>query len=92
MKETIDYARNLVGLRRIEGQIHGIQRMIEDRKCTFDILIQMHAAKNALTRIEETILAAYLQHCTVEVPKQTPKKKQKTMDVILKLIHQVRKG
>ncbi len=91
MKETIDYARSLVGLRRIEGQIHGIQRMIEDCKCTFDILTQMYAVKGALVRIEETILAAYLQHCTVDVAEQTPREKQKTIDLILNLIHQVRK-
>ena len=92
MKETIDCDENLVGLRRIEGQIRGIQRMIEDNKCTFDILTQMHAAKGALARVEEPILAAYLQHRAVEAAKETPKRKQKTMDEILTLIHQTRKG
>jgi DNA-binding FrmR family transcriptional regulator len=92
MKETIDCARNLMGLRRIEGQIHGIQRMIEDRKCTFNILTQVYAVKGALTMIEGNILAMYLQHRTAEAAIETPREKQKTIDEIIKLIRHTRKG
>ena len=38
-----NHGQNLIFLRRIEGQIRGIQRMIEERKYCVDILIQMRA-------------------------------------------------
>jgi DNA-binding FrmR family transcriptional regulator len=44
---------NLVALRRIEGQVRGVQRMIEERKYCIDILNQIYAVKGALGRIEE---------------------------------------
>ena len=47
MKKNPDHADNIVALRRIEGQVGGIQRMIKDRKYCIDILTQIHAAKAA---------------------------------------------
>ncbi len=81
-----------MGLRRIEGQIRGIQRMIEDHKCAFDVLTQVHAVKGALAKIEKEIFAMYLQHRTAEAEKETHKKKQKTIDEILTLIHHACRG
>jgi DNA-binding FrmR family transcriptional regulator len=92
MKETIDNTRNLVELRQIEKQIHGIQKMIEDRESTFDILTQVHSVKRALITIEDKILTIYLQSHIVEAEKQTPEKKQKTIDEILNLIQHASKG
>ena len=46
---------NLVALRRIEGQVRGVQRMVEERKYCIDILNQIYAVKGALGRVEEKI-------------------------------------
>jgi DNA-binding FrmR family transcriptional regulator len=92
MMEAIDYTSNLVGLRRVEGQIRGIQRMIGDHKCAFDVLTQVHAVKGALAKIEREIFAMYLQQRTVDAEKETPKKRQKTIDEILTLIHHTCRG
>ena len=53
-------------LRRIEGQIRGLQRMIrEDRYC-IDILTQLRSAQRALERVSDSILERHMRHCVVE--------------------------
>ncbi len=92
MKKNPNHTDNLVALRRIEGQIRGVQGMIEDRKYCIDILTQIHAIKGALGRVEEKILEKHFQHCVTEAIKGTSeKKKQQKMDEILNLIHQTRR-
>jgi len=84
---------NIVALRRIEGQVRGIQRMIEERKYCIDILNQIYAVKGALGRVEEKILEKHFRNCVTEaVTGSSEKEKQQKMDEIFKLIHQTRKG
>lgn len=54
---------NLRRLRRIEGQVRGLQRMIEeDRYCT-DILVQISSAQEALRAVGRGLMKNHLQHC-----------------------------
>jgi len=93
MKKNPSHKDNLVALRRIEGQVRGVQGMIEDRKYCIDILNQIHAIKGALGRVEEKILEKHFQHCVTEAVKvSSEKEKQQKLDEILKLIHQTRRG
>lgn len=93
MKKNPNHKDNLVALRRIEGQVRGAQRMIEDRKYCIDILTQIHAIKGALSRVEEKILEKHFQYCVTEAVKgASEKEKQQKLDEILKLIHQTRRG
>ncbi len=55
-----DYLRRL---RRIEGQIHGLQRMIEQDKYCIDILTQVSAATRALQSVALGLLDEHLSHC-----------------------------
>ncbi len=50
-------------LRRIEGQIKGIQRMISEEKFCGDVLIQVAAARSALNSVGGLILENYMQEC-----------------------------
>jgi DNA-binding FrmR family transcriptional regulator len=82
---------NLVALRRVEGQIRGVQKMIQERKYCIDILNQIQAVKGALARIEDSILKKHLESCVAEAIKGAcEKEKQQKMDEVLKLIHRVR--
>ncbi len=91
MKKNPDHADNLVALRRIEGQVRGVHKMIEDRKYCIDILTQIYAIKGALSRVEEKILEKHFKNCVTEAVKgASEKEKQEKMDEILKLIHQIR--
>jgi DNA-binding FrmR family transcriptional regulator len=93
MKKNPSHKDNLVALRRIEGQVRGVQRMIENHEYCIDILNQIYAIKGALGRIEEKILEKHFQHCVTEAIKGTSQKeKQQKLDEILKLIHQTRRG
>lgn len=93
MKNNPSHVDNLTALRRIEGQVRGVQRMIESRKYCIDILNQIYAVKGALGRVEEKILERHFQHCVTEAVKgSSEKEKQQKLNEILKLIHQTRKG
>jgi DNA-binding FrmR family transcriptional regulator len=50
-------------LARIEGQVRGIARMVEDDRYCIDILTQMQAIKSALRRVEVEILKDHAAHC-----------------------------
>lgn len=50
-------------LRRIEGQVRGLARMVEDDRYCIDIVTQLSAVRVALRRAEEEILADHAAHC-----------------------------
>jgi DNA-binding FrmR family transcriptional regulator len=50
-------------LRRIEGQVRGIQRMIEDERYCIDILMQVQAVRAALRKVEDEVLKDHVEHC-----------------------------
>jgi DNA-binding FrmR family transcriptional regulator len=93
MAQNPDHQDNMVALRRIEGQVRGIQRMIQDRQYCIDILNQIHAVKGALARVEEKILQKHFQYCvTTAMTGSSENQKQQKLDEILKLINQTRRG
>ncbi|HVX16395.1 MAG TPA: metal-sensitive transcriptional regulator [Acidimicrobiales bacterium] len=53
-------------LRRIEGQVRGLQRMIDDDKYCIDILTQISAANRALQSVALGLLDEHLSHCVAE--------------------------
>lgn len=63
MKKGMDHQDKLVPLRRIEGQVRGIQKMIADRRYCVDILYAVGAAIGALRNVENRILKDHLQAC-----------------------------
>ncbi len=92
LKKNPDHADNLVALRRIEGQVRGVQGMIENRKYCVNILTQISAIKGALSRVEEKILEKHFRNCVTDAVKGTSEKEKKQkMDEILKLIRQARR-
>lgn len=50
-------------LRRVEGQVRGVARMIEEDRYCIDVLTQIRAIRAALARVESVMLAAHLGHC-----------------------------
>jgi len=58
-----DRQKLLHRLSRIEGQVRGITRMVEDDRYCIDILTQLHAVRAALTRVETELLQSHLSHC-----------------------------
>ena len=61
-----DKATYIRRLRRIEGQVRGLQRMIEDEKYCIDILTQVSAATRALESVALGLLEDHLSHCVAQ--------------------------
>ena len=53
-------------LRRIEGQVGGLQRMVENDDYCIDILTQITAASNALKKVAVGLLDDHIRHCVAE--------------------------
>jgi CsoR family transcriptional regulator, copper-sensing transcriptional repressor len=62
--------RLLNQLKKIEGQVRGIHRMVDEDRYCVDILIQVQAARAALTRVGLTILETHAKGCVVNAVKQ----------------------
>jgi CsoR family transcriptional regulator, copper-sensing transcriptional repressor len=58
-------ASHQTALRRIEGQVRGLQRMVDEEKYCIDILTQISAVTGALQRVALTMLEEHLGHCVV---------------------------
>jgi CsoR family transcriptional regulator, copper-sensing transcriptional repressor len=57
-------ASNLRRLRRIEGQVRGLQRMVEEDRYCPDILIQVSSTQEALRAVARALMRNHLAHCT----------------------------
>ncbi len=53
----------LTALKRIEGQVRGVARMIEEDRYCMDVVAQIAAARAALSRVEADLLRAHIGHC-----------------------------
>ena len=53
----------IVRLNRIEGQIRGISKMIQEGRYCVDILTQIRSASNALAKVQENIFKGHLESC-----------------------------
>lgn len=50
-------------LRRIEGQVQGIQRMVDDDKYCVDILLQLAAVQGAVEQVQKLVLGQHIESC-----------------------------
>ena len=65
----MEHARHvgqLSRLRKIEGQVRWVARMIEDERYCVDILTQLRAARAALRRVEDSVLREHVEHCVAQ--------------------------
>jgi len=53
-------------LRRIEGQVRGIQKMVDEDRYCIDLLTQVNATRAALESVALQLLADHTEHCVVE--------------------------
>ena len=58
-------------LRRVEGQVRGLQRMVEDDTYCIDILTQVSAATKALETVARTLLDGHLRHCVTDAARSS---------------------
>lgn len=78
--------KNLQRLRRIEGQVRGLQKMVaEDRYCA-DILIQVSSVHEALRGVERELMRNHLKHCAASAIRSEGERAEAMYDEIVDLM------
>ncbi|HSL82462.1 MAG TPA: metal-sensitive transcriptional regulator [Thermoanaerobaculia bacterium] len=62
-RDHAEKERLLARLRRIEGQVRGLQKMVEDERYCADVLTQVAAVQASLRGAAEVLLQGHLRHC-----------------------------
>ena len=65
-KQITTHFEDIVRLKKIEGQIRGVQKMIDDKRYCIDILTQLSSVVGAIKSVEENILERHLKGCVQE--------------------------
>jgi DNA-binding FrmR family transcriptional regulator len=65
-------------LRKIEGQVKGLARMVEEKRYCVDILTQLRAVRAALKRVEEGVLREHVEHCVALAMRSGNEAEQRT--------------
>jgi DNA-binding FrmR family transcriptional regulator len=71
-------------LRRIEGQVQGIQRMVEEEKYCVDILLQLTAVEGAVEQVQRLLLGRHIESCVADAIRSgSTRDRQKKVDELL---------
>jgi CsoR family transcriptional regulator, copper-sensing transcriptional repressor len=80
----------LTRLRRVEGQVRGLQRMVEEDRYCIDVLTQISSATRALQGVATSMLDDHVRHCVTDAiaagPEAADEKVEEALDVIHRLI------
>jgi CsoR family transcriptional regulator, copper-sensing transcriptional repressor len=81
---TLDTKKQLQNrLRRIEGQVRGLQKMVEEDTYCVDVITQTSAVKRALSSVEDQLLEGHLATCVIDQVKKG--QQEKAIKEILKV-------
>ena len=85
--EREDKPKLLNRLNRIEGQVRGVARMVEEDRYCIDILTQIRALKAAISKVESELLRAHLEHCVVgAMASGDPAEQRRKADELIELL------
>ena len=87
---THDHDRKplLTRLKRIEGQVRGIQRMVEENRYCIDVMTQISAIHESLRKVSENLLRDHLDHCvTNAVSSNDAREKERIYDELADLFN-----
>jgi DNA-binding FrmR family transcriptional regulator len=77
-------AQALARLRRIEGQVKGIQRMVQEEQYCVDILFQLSAVQGALAQAQKLLVGRHIESCVADAMRSgRPRERQKKIDELL---------
>ncbi|MGQ0642677.1 MAG: metal-sensitive transcriptional regulator [Gemmatimonadaceae bacterium] len=80
-------SRNLVRLRRIEGQVRGLQKMIDDDRYCADIMTQIASVQEALRAVARELLRNHLRHCAAAAIRGSDETADAMYDALVDLFH-----
>jgi DNA-binding FrmR family transcriptional regulator len=88
-----DHAAQMTALKKIEGQIRGIQKMVAEKRYCVDIMTQLHAIVGAILRVEDQILKTHLTHCVSQtLSEENEMEKTQKIDEIIVLLRKFRRS
>jgi DNA-binding FrmR family transcriptional regulator len=92
MKNLTVHDNQLPFLKKIEGQIRGISKMIEGKRYCVDIITQLHSIIGALYRVENEIFKKHVDGCVIAALKgRSQKEKEQKIEEVVALISRFRK-
>ena len=80
-------ASNLRRLRRVEGQIRGLHKMVEEDRYCPDIMIQLSAVQEALRGVTRELLRSHLRHCVASAMSQGGEAAEQVTSELADLFH-----
>jgi len=93
MTPNPSHSNNLVALKRIEGQVRGLQKMIEEKRYCVDILTQITSVNGALLRVQDKILETHMNCCLNNALKgKSEAERQKKINEMFGLLKKFRKN
>ena len=79
---------NRIRLRRIEGQVRGLQKMVEEDRYCADIIVQIASVQEALRGVARNLMKNHLKHCAAKaLASGKPKETAAMYDELLELIY-----
>jgi CsoR family transcriptional regulator, copper-sensing transcriptional repressor len=79
--------RNLKRLRRIEGQIRGLQRMVEDDRYCADVLTQISSVHEALRAVGRELVRNHLKHCATHSIRAGDEEAEQMYDELVDMVY-----
>jgi CsoR family transcriptional regulator, copper-sensing transcriptional repressor len=80
-------SRNLKRLRRIEGQVRGLQKMVEDDRYCAEIMTQISSVHEALRAVGRELMRNHLKHCATAAIKQGDGKANAMYDELVEMMY-----
>ena len=80
-------SRNLVRLRRIEGQVRGLHKMVEEDRYCADIMTQISSVQEALRAVGRELLRNHLRHCAAAAIRGTDEEANAMYDELVALFY-----
>jgi DNA-binding FrmR family transcriptional regulator len=80
-------SRNLARLRRIEGQVRGLHKMVEEDRYCADVLIQISSVQEALRAVARELMRNHLKHCATRAIRKDGREAEAMYDELIDLMH-----
>ena len=80
-------AANLTRLRRIEGQVRGLQRMVEEDRYCADVMTQLSSVQEALRSVGRELMRNHLKHCATSAIRSGPQEAEAMYDELINLMY-----
>lgn len=78
--------RNLARLRRIEGQVRGLHKMVDEERWCTDVLTQVASVQEALRSVSRELMRNHLKHCASAAVQQGPAEADAVYDELVELL------